>query len=202
MSCGGHTPSGCQRNSARDAWSTPQDTVQSSDNLESWGTFFAPRSRPPLSYGPHHDPGVPLSIQAIPMLIIRAVIGRHLYRRGSNLPCLSVMTCVSSDPALPLTPFLYLHALDHSQQLGRRVPRLPVRPPSPFQQSDRSSPVIWTQFSFYLPIHQSLAAILGGRCSCLHCPLDGRGTCKAWRIRVCCASGRGRRVTLEVSSKG
>src|SRR4029434_1133175 len=68
--------------------------------------------------------------------------------------------------------------------------------------SDRSSPVIWTQFSFYLPIHQSLAAILGGRCSCLHCPLDGRGTCKAWRIRVCCASGRGRRVTLEVSSKG
>src|SRR5215510_8070600 len=67
---------------------------------------------------------------------------------------------------------------------------------------DRSSPVIWTQFSFYLPIHQSLTALLGGRCCCLHCPLDGRGTCKAWRIRVCCASGRGRRVTLEVSSKG
>src|SRR5262249_60885808 len=69
-------------------------------------------------------------------------------------------------------------------------------------EPDRSSPVIWTQFSVYLPIRQSLAAILGGRCSCLHCPLDGRGTCKAWRIRVCCASGRGRRVTLEVSSKG
>src|SRR5262245_15747041 len=68
--------------------------------------------------------------------------------------------------------------------------------------SDSSSPVIWTQFSFYLPIHQSLTSILGGRCCCLHCPLDGRGTCKAWRIRVCCASGRGRRVTLEVSSKG
>src|SRR5262249_535776 len=71
------TPSGCQRSSARDAWSTPQDTVQSPDNLESWGTLFAPRSWPPLSCGPHHDPGVPLSIQAIQMLIIRAVIRRH-----------------------------------------------------------------------------------------------------------------------------
>ena len=70
-------PIGCQRSSARDAWSTPPDTVQSSDNLESWGTLFASRSQPPLSYGPHHDPGVQLSIQAILMRIIRAAIRRH-----------------------------------------------------------------------------------------------------------------------------
>src|SRR6516162_8142320 len=78
FSLGCLTPSGCQRSSARDAWSTPQDTVQSPDNLESWGTLFAPRSRPPLSCGPHHDPGVPLSIQAIRMLIIRAVTSGNL----------------------------------------------------------------------------------------------------------------------------
>src|SRR2546422_334977 len=89
FSLGCLTPTGCQRSSARDAWSTPQDTVQSSDNLESWGTLFAPRSRPPLSYGPHHDPGVQLSIQAILMRIIRAVIRRH---RGVPLTFL---------PALP-----------------------------------------------------------------------------------------------------
>src|SRR5712691_1444844 len=66
LSLGWLTPVGCQRSSARDAWSKPQDTVQSSDNLESWGTLFAPRSEPLLSCGPHHDPGT--------MLIIRAVI--------------------------------------------------------------------------------------------------------------------------------
>jgi hypothetical protein len=34
-----------------------------------------------------------------------------------------------------LTRVLCLHALHHSQQLGRRVPRLMVRPPCPFQES-------------------------------------------------------------------
>src|SRR5262245_8104650 len=102
-----------------------------------------------------------------------------------------------------MPPFSCCNAWDrhlaHASHTGRYgIVALGPRTHNP----DRSSPVIWTQFSFYLPIHQSLAAILGGRCSCLHCPLDGRGTCKAWRIRVCCASGRGRRVTLEVSSKG
>src|SRR4029453_843494 len=77
------SPSGCQRSSARDAWSMPQDTVQSSDNLESWGTLFAPRPRPPLSCGPHHNPGVPLNIQAILMLIIRAVTSGNLARIAS-----------------------------------------------------------------------------------------------------------------------
>src|SRR5262249_54008918 len=60
FSLGCLTPTGCQRSSARDAWSKPQDTVQSSDNLESWGTLFAPRSEPLLSCGPHHDPGAML----------------------------------------------------------------------------------------------------------------------------------------------
>src|SRR5215211_3842580 len=71
---GSDTPSGCQSSSARDAWSRPHDTVQSFDNLGSWGTLFASRSEPPLSPGPHHDPGVLLMIQAMLILIIRAVI--------------------------------------------------------------------------------------------------------------------------------
>src|SRR5262249_25568707 len=45
-------------------------------SLGSWGALFAARSGPPLSYGPHHDPGAPLIIQV--RLIIRAVICRHL----------------------------------------------------------------------------------------------------------------------------
>src|SRR5687767_3071549 len=59
------TPAGCQSSSARDAWSRPHDTVQSSDNRGSWGTLFASRSEPPLSPGPHHDPGAMLMIQAM-----------------------------------------------------------------------------------------------------------------------------------------
>src|SRR5215212_9386868 len=72
------TPTGCQSSSARDAWSRPQDTVPSSDNRGSWGTFFAPRSEPPLSPGPHHDPGALLMIQAMLTLIIRAVTSGKL----------------------------------------------------------------------------------------------------------------------------
>src|SRR6266446_5909634 len=87
FSLGCLTPTGCQRSSARDAWSTPQDTVQSSDNLESWGTLFAPRSRPPLSYGPHHDPGA--------MLIIRAV---HAAEQKRLLP--GIEACWAEAPAL------------------------------------------------------------------------------------------------------
>src|SRR5712691_2646564 len=104
FSLGCLTPTVCQRSSARDAWSTPQDTVQSSDNLESWGTLFAPRSRPPLSYGPHHDPGVTLIIQAILMLIIRAGLPRlasftnksgedaSVHREGQRVRRLAVKT--------------------------------------------------------------------------------------------------------------
>ena len=77
-SLGPFTPVGCQRSSARDAWSTPHDTVQSSDNLESWGTIYPPRSKPLLSYGPHHDPGVQLIIPVFLILIIRAVMRCHL----------------------------------------------------------------------------------------------------------------------------
>src|SRR6266704_4055966 len=58
-------PTGCQCSSARAAWSAPQDKVQSSDNLESWGTLFAPRSKPLLSCGPHHDPGGKLIIRVV-----------------------------------------------------------------------------------------------------------------------------------------
>src|SRR4029453_16431141 len=79
------SPSGCQRSSARDAWSMPQDTVQSSDTLGSWGTLFASRSTPPLSRGPHHNPGATRIIQAMLMRIIRAVIRRHLYHQNWNL---------------------------------------------------------------------------------------------------------------------
>src|SRR5687767_15888176 len=75
------TPIGCQSRSARHAWSRPQDTVQSSDNLGAWGTLFAPRSEPPLSPGPHHDPGAILMIHAMLILIIRAVT------RGKDLWC-------------------------------------------------------------------------------------------------------------------
>src|SRR5713101_657400 len=79
LSLGWLTPVGCQRSSARDAWSKQQDTVQSSDNLESWGTLFAPRSEPLLSCGPHHDPGT--------MLIIRAAIGGNLvFSPGKYVP--------------------------------------------------------------------------------------------------------------------
>src|SRR5215813_15050472 len=84
----------------------------------------------------------------------------------------------------------------------RPARRFTVYKNCPLRTPDRSSPVIWTQFSFYLPIHQSLPAILGGRCCCRHGPRDGRGPCQAWRSRVCGASGRGRRVTLAVSSQG
>jgi hypothetical protein len=38
-------------------------------SLGSWGALFASRSGPPLSRGPHHDPGAPLIIQV--RLIIR-----------------------------------------------------------------------------------------------------------------------------------
>src|SRR5262245_45765640 len=74
------SPGSCQRSSARDAWSMPQDTVQSSDTLESWGTLFASRSTPPLSRGPHHNPGATLIIQAMLMRIIRAVMECQLSR--------------------------------------------------------------------------------------------------------------------------
>src|SRR2546427_6304903 len=102
FSLGCLTPTGCQSSSARDAWSTPQDTVQSSDNLESWGTLFAPRSRPPLSYGPHHDPGVQLSIQAILMRIIRAVIRCHLTHAHLLAPSLASRRPLQLYNACPL----------------------------------------------------------------------------------------------------
>src|SRR5215217_4580032 len=78
------TPSGCQSSSARHAWSRPHDTVQSSDNLGSWGTLFAPRSKPLLSPGPRHDPGALLMIQAMLLLIIRAVTRCHSERAAAG----------------------------------------------------------------------------------------------------------------------
>jgi hypothetical protein len=77
------TPTGCQRSSAREAWSRPHDTVQSSDHRGSWGPLFASRSEPPLSPGPHHDPGTLLMIQAMLILIIRAVTRGKVVRTAS-----------------------------------------------------------------------------------------------------------------------
>jgi hypothetical protein len=96
----GHvTPTGCQNTLARDAWSRPHDTVQSSDNRGSWGTLFAARSEPPLSPGPHHDPGALLMIPAMLTLIIRAVMRCQLDSPATN-------TGNFSRSALARSPFM------------------------------------------------------------------------------------------------
>jgi hypothetical protein len=111
------TPTGCQRSSAREAWSRPHDTVQSSDHRGSWGTLVASRSEPPLSPGPHHDPGTLLMIQAMLMLIIRAVTrgnlaGKRFVREGR-----SVIERVRSWLRRPL------EALEHDQRGPAALPR-------------------------------------------------------------------------------
>src|SRR5262245_57478475 len=76
---GSNTPTGCQSSSARHAWSRPHDTVQSSDNRGSWGTLFASRSKPPLSPGPHHNPGALLMIHAMLTLISPTALNFGLF---------------------------------------------------------------------------------------------------------------------------
>ena len=57
-------------------------------SLGSWGALFASRSEPPLSRGPHHDPGASLIIR------VRLII------RGATLGDRAVLCLESSSPAL------------------------------------------------------------------------------------------------------
>jgi AcrB/AcrD/AcrF family len=63
-------------------------------------------------------------------------------------------------------------------------------------------PEIGRSFSRYLLENTLVVAVEEQPHSCLHAPRDGRGTCKAWRMRVCCTSGPGRRARVCVASSG
>ena len=63
-------------------------------------------------------------------------------------------------------------------------------------------PEIGRSFSRYLLENTLVVVVEEQPHACLHAPRDGRDTCKAWRMRVCCASGPGRRVIVCVASSG